>query len=86
MTKPLSLELIEWYDHWGAASVGWSDWPEETDLIPMNIKSVGYVTGESKQMVHLTSHLGHNIKNEPINGSGHIAILKKCIISRTKLD
>jgi hypothetical protein len=69
--------FIIWADHWSHGEGGWQN--HEDNLHPIYIKSIGWCTGDSKEVVRI---VGHKEVNPEVgaNRSGDITIIKGCIV------
>lgn len=76
--------LIAWEDHHSKADE--SEWAKPTapeDLKPLVIRSVGFIVSENDQMIELARDAYLDDSNLIV--SGHMRILKKCIVLQVYL-
>lgn len=85
MTKH-QLEVIEWYDHWGRTSGGWTNVKELEAPKPAIMKTVGWLVQETKDCIVLAPDLDTGTNDGIIKSYSEQCILKCAVKSRKKLN
>lgn len=78
-SKVYRLYYVEWYDHWSPTSGGWVR-PEDHELGPVTVKTVGWKTGEDKNGFFIAGSIAENGQH-----SGVTYILKGVVVKKKQL-
>jgi len=70
------IYYIVWADHWSDGEGGWQH--HEESVFPIYLKSIGWCTAESDEVVRIVGHMEQDTTKGP-NRSGDITILKGAI-------